>query len=134
VSGRSCIKACAVALLSVLASISNALGWGWEGHRVVAEIAEQYLVIEAARQVRDLLARENSSTLAEVSTWADQIRLQRQETARWHFVNIPIYPHEGTPAGYDLERDCLRSDCVVAKIAQFAGVLGGQEASPSQRL
>jgi len=42
---RRVAKAWAVALSSVLASISNVHGWGTEGHRVVAEIAEQFLEI-----------------------------------------------------------------------------------------
>jgi hypothetical protein len=69
------------------------------GHRVVAELAEQFLELSTARQVRDLLALENVTTLANVSIWADQIRLQRPETAPWHFVDIPIHPPPGTLAG-----------------------------------
>ena len=93
-----------------------ALAWGGEGHRIVAEISEQYLEPETARQVRELLALENATTLAEVSTWADDIRDVRRETARWHYVNIPIHPPAGTPARYDADRDCPRGDCVVAAI------------------
>jgi hypothetical protein len=55
----------------------HALAWGGEGHRIVAEIAEQYLDPETARQVRELLALDNATTLAEVSTWADEIRGRR---------------------------------------------------------
>jgi hypothetical protein len=76
------VKTWAVALLSVLASISNVSGWGLEGHRVVAEIAEFNLEVVTARHVRDLLALENVTTLAHVSMWADQIRLQRPEISR----------------------------------------------------
>jgi hypothetical protein len=46
-------------------------------------IAEQYLESATARQVPDLLAIENATTLAQVSTWADEIRPQRHDTARW---------------------------------------------------
>jgi nuclease S1 len=69
-----------------------ALAWGGEGHRLVAEIAEQYLEPETARQVRELLAPDNTTTLAEVSTWADELRGQWRETAQWHYVTIPIRP------------------------------------------
>jgi hypothetical protein len=134
VSRLSHAKACAVALLLVPASISNAFGWGLEGHGVVAEIAEQFLEVATVRQVRELLALENVTTLAHVSMWADQIRLQRPETAPWHFVNIPIHPASGTLAAYDRERDCPQDNCVVAKIDQFARDLSDQNAPPRQRL
>src|SRR6478672_4894903 len=60
-----------VASIFVTASSVEALAWGYDAHRVVAEIAEQFLEPETARQVRALLAIENVATLAEVSTWAD---------------------------------------------------------------
>jgi hypothetical protein len=100
-SRRTLAKTCAAVLLTVLASISNGHAWGTAGHRVVAELAEQFLEISSARQVRDLLALENVTTLAHVSVWADQIRLQRPETAPWHFVNIPIDSPSGTPAAFE---------------------------------
>jgi hypothetical protein len=124
----------AAALLLLLAYSGPALAWGSEGHRIVAEIAEQYLEPETARQIRELLAIENATTLGQVSTWADEIRPQRRDTARWHFVDIPIDPPAGTPAAYDAGRDCPRGDCVVAAIGRFAGVLGDKTAPPRERL
>jgi hypothetical protein len=88
-------RAITAALLLLLGVRAPALAWGSEGHRVVAEIAEQYLEPATARQIRELLAIENATTLAQVSTWADEIRPQRRETARWHFVDIPIHPPGG---------------------------------------
>jgi hypothetical protein len=102
------MKALAAPLAIVIALTSQAVAWGGEGHRLVAEIAERYLEPETARRVRELLALENATTLAEVSTWADEIRSQWRETAPWHYVNIPIHPSAGTPSGYDAARDCPR--------------------------
>jgi hypothetical protein len=57
------LKMIAIAV-SLLAGFSDqALAWGYEGDRVAAEIAEQYLAPETARQVRALLALENATTL-----------------------------------------------------------------------
>ena len=78
------------ALFVLVVGTSQALAWGSEGHRIVAEIAEQYLEPATAREVRDLLAIENATILAEVSNWAGEIRGQRRNTAPWHFVDIPI--------------------------------------------
>src|SRR5260370_21390068 len=94
------------AFLSLLLSTASAFAWGSEGHRIVAELAEQYLEPGTARQVRELLAIENATTLAQLSTWADEIRRQRRETERCHYVNIPLHPPRRAPAAYDAARDC----------------------------
>jgi nuclease S1 len=70
-----------------------------------------------------LLALENATTLAEVSTWADEVGGQWRETAGWHYINIPIHPPTGTLSGYDAARDCAKGDFVVAKIDEFAAML-----------
>ena len=134
VSSRLLIEAWTVGFLFVLISISNAWAWGRDGHRIIAEISEQYLEPTTAKQVRDLLALENVTTLADISTWADYIRLQRRDTAPWHYVNIPIHPQPGTPAAYNAERDCGHDNCIVAKTSMFEGVLGDKNAPPIQRL
>jgi S1/P1 Nuclease len=69
-----------------------------------------------------------------VSTWADEIRGQWRETARWHYVNIPIHQAAGTPSGYDAARDCPNGDCVVAKIDGFAAVLRDKREPARDRL
>jgi S1/P1 Nuclease len=79
----------------------EAFAWGYSGHRIIAEIAEQFLEPQTVRQVHVLFAFDNVTTLAEVSTWADQIRVQRPETKPWHYVNIPVHAAVGQPSGYD---------------------------------
>jgi len=128
------MKVISTAFLIVLSPPAPALAWGDEGHRIAAEIAERHLNPATVRQVRELLAIENATTLAEVSTWADEIRGQRRETARWHYVNIPIHPPPGAPAAYDAARDCPRGDCVVAAIGRFSAVLRDMSAAPRERL
>jgi hypothetical protein len=125
----------AAAAVAVGVALSGrALAWGDQGHRIVAEIAEQYLEPKAAQQVRELLALENATTLAQVSTWADEIRGQRSETAPWHVVNIPIHPPAGMPRVYDAARDCPHADCIVGAIERFAAVLRDKSAPERDRL
>ena len=113
-----------VVVTFVLAGTTGrAHAWGGEGHRIAAEIAEQYLKAVAAYQVRELLALENAATLAEMATWADEIRGQRRVTARWHYVDIPIHRPAATPIGYDVTGDCPSGECMVAKIDELAAVL-----------
>jgi len=109
--------------------VSHALAWGSEGHRVIAEIAEQYLDPSTRSQVRELLAIENSSSLASVSTWADQIRQQRRASAPWHYVDIQI-----ADKTYDAARDCEANNCLIAKLEEFIVVLGDRNADSARKL
>jgi hypothetical protein len=66
---------------------------------------------EARRFAQDLLGTED---FIASSTWADDVRSQRPETANWHFVNIPY-----SEQNYSAARDCVptaRGDCVVAEL------------------
>jgi S1/P1 Nuclease len=131
---RAIFKILVPLLAALLLLPGRALAWGSEGHHIVADIAEQYLESATAQQVHELLAVENVTTLAAVSTWADDIRTQRPETAPWHYVNIPINPPNGTPPAYDPRRDCEKDDCVVAAIGRFETALRDKAAPPRQRL
>jgi hypothetical protein len=79
------LRRAAVAFALTLVFAINALGWGQEGHQVVAIIAERHLTAKARERVRQILGAEGS--LAAVSTWADEIRPSRQETAPWHYID-----------------------------------------------
>jgi hypothetical protein len=130
-------RAASIAAGTVAAAFAlcgQALAWGDQGHRIVAEIAEHYLEPAAARQVRELLALGNATTLAQVSTWADDIRFQRPETGPWHIVAIPVHLPTGMPRAYDAARDCPHDDCIVAAIERFAVVLRDKAAPPRDRL
>lgn len=67
---------------------SDAGKWGKNGHRVVGDIAEQYLNDEAAAAVSRILGNES---MAIASTWMDEIRSDPayDYTADWHWVTIP---------------------------------------------
>jgi hypothetical protein len=121
------MRAVIFSLILALAGPINALAWGPEGHRIVAEIAEQYLEPAVAGNVRTLLEMQNATHLAEVANWADQIRRERPETAPWHYVDIPIHPApmpgvEGVN-GYLPARDCPREACIVAQIDKLISQL-----------
>jgi len=94
----------------------TALGWGAEGHSIVAEIAQRRLSPAAGAAVAEVLGRGVS--LASVSSWADDMRETRRGTFRWHFVDIPV-----ATAAYDAsihcEADRTRGDCVVAELERL---------------
>ncbi len=74
-------------ILSLFAFGTEAFGWGREGHSLVAQIAQDMLTPGALAQVENLL---NGREMAEVSSWADQVRdtPQYKHTAAWHFADI----------------------------------------------
>lgn len=93
-------------LLTLVAG--QAAAWGGDGHRLIAELAEQQLTPAARQEINRLLALEPGSTLASVSSWADEVKNRR--TARWHFVNLP------DDCTYVHSRDCPGGACVIQAI------------------
>ncbi len=69
-------------------------------------IAAERLTPIAKQNVAWLL---DGQSLADVSSWADSIRSDQQQTYGWHFLNIPP-----DAKGYDRDRDCPRAAGVEA--------------------
>lgn len=65
------------------------ISWGVTGHRTVGKVAEDHLTPKALAGVRDLLG---SQSLADVSTWADEVRGNPayRQTGPWHYINLPL--------------------------------------------
>ncbi len=62
------------------------LAWGQTGHRAVALVAERHLSPEAVRKAEALL---DGQSLAQVSTWADEIRSEPKAygySFPWHYT------------------------------------------------
>jgi len=107
--------------LLLAALVARVEGWGPQGHRLVALVAENHLTPAARKNVQLLLADES---LADVAVWADEYLQGNNQTSFWHYVNIPA-----DARGYDRDRDCPRQpgvsaggrgdawrDCVVDRI------------------
>jgi hypothetical protein len=92
-----------------LSASPPAWAWGPEGHEIIAGIALRELTPSVRSQVARLLG--GAGVMVQDSNWADEIRDQRRDTGRWHFVDIPL-----NAPGYDARRDCPAQDCVVAQI------------------
>jgi hypothetical protein len=106
----------AALLCSFLLSFS-ASAWDDFGHRLVARFVYLKLDPEIRAKVDDLLGG-GVEAFAEASVWPDRIKAQRPETRSWHYVNIPL-----DARGYEHERDCPKSNCIVEKLQQFVEVL-----------
>lgn len=74
-----------------------AFGWGENGHRITAKIAERHLSARAKAEVKAILGSE---PMALASTWADEVRsdpaFKHQDP--FHFVEIPIGEKYGATA------------------------------------
>ena len=111
-------------LLSALAG-STAIGWGPQGHRLVAMVAANHLTPAAHQCVRSLLGNES---LADVAVWADDYVRDHRETAPWHYVNMPVDATQ-----YVAGRDCPRHDCIVDRIRDNQERLANRAASRADR-
>lgn len=114
-----------LALFLCLAPVP-ALAWGAEGHEIVASIALDGLTPRARGQVAALLG--SPTMMIHDSNWADEIREQRPETGRWHYVDIPL-----AAGGYDPRRDCAWDNCVVAQIENDRRFLADPRANRTLR-
>ncbi|MDO6712667.1 S1/P1 nuclease [Aliiglaciecola sp. 2_MG-2023] len=70
---------------------SQAFAWGQTGHRVTANIAEQYLSADAKAKIAAIYP---TKSLAEISTLADEMRSDPSEfwqktSSPWHYVSVP---------------------------------------------
>lgn len=75
-------------VLAAFTLSSTAVFWGQIGHRTVGHIADGMLSKKARKQVKRVLGTE---TLAEVSTWMDDVRSDRDYdyANTWHYCTIP---------------------------------------------
>ena len=113
------LRSVSLALTLWLFSFPPAFAWGFLGHHIIARIAASNLTPKAISAVADLLGGESLSAMIAASTYADEIRPNRRETAPWHYVNIEIDSN-----GYNAARDCPDDACVVAQIEHEESVIG----------
>lgn len=105
-------KALGILLFAWITTLASWAGaWGPTGHEVVAHLAERNLSSRARARLAELLGARES--LASIATWADDIRKERPETKRWHFIDIENDARTRRP---DVARFCPNHDCVVDQI------------------
>jgi hypothetical protein len=117
---------------------SQLFAWGPKGHAIIGDIASSRLTPVTRKNLQLLLGNDS---LASISSWADTVRKDRDESYNWHFVDIPK-----DAAGFSQERDCFRPqdkhkdamtdhhNCVVDRIEMFRKILGDESASKTDRL
>jgi hypothetical protein len=128
-------------MFAILLGCSPAFAWGCKGHQIVALIAENHLNPNTRVIVKEILdAAPIDSTLnrycgesgldafADSSTWADDERSIRPETAPWHYLDIP----RGS-AKSDVATFCAAEGCVTKAIEAQLEILRDPTASAQAR-
>lgn len=108
----------------ILSTSSPGYSWGDEGHKIVVDLAWNYLNESTRQAIHDLIG---DKSLSSYGSWADDYRRDHRDTGPWHYVNISLRSD-----AYLASRDCPH-ECVVSKIHDFTAVLADKSASPDKR-
>jgi hypothetical protein len=73
----------------IIIGIFSSINWGSTGHRVIAEVASNYLTDNARLEINKIL---NGETLVNASTHADDIKSDSRydKYYNWHFINMEL--------------------------------------------
>jgi hypothetical protein len=128
--------------LSVLFA-SPAFPWGCEGHRTAALIALEQLTPHARSFAESLLQGQSSDPtlhrfcgasgldpFADMSTWADDIRDKRKNTAPWHFIDIPL----GSTREHMYEECPASTGCITSVIRGQLDLLRSESAGSNEKV
>jgi hypothetical protein len=89
--------------------------WGPLGHRIIARIAEREAGSKALSRLNFYLGKDVA--IEDAALWANDVQIERPETARWHFIHIPPSAME-----LDLDQQCPDGQCITAKVREFEGI------------
>jgi hypothetical protein len=147
-SGRAKFNVFLAFLTAAIFFCTPSSGWAWgcEGHQVVALIAERNLTPHALAMVKQILSEgpidpslsryckdagtgPMADAMADASTWADDIRSARPETAPWHYIDIPL----GT-SHREIAKYCSPPEsCVTQAITDQIAILRSPNIDPQKR-
>ncbi|KAH9796782.1 Endonuclease 4 [Citrus sinensis] len=105
--------------LILLQLVNGVLGWGKEGHFAICKIAEGYLTEDALAAVKELLPDSAEGDLANVCSWADEVRFHMRWSSPLHYVDTPDFM-----CNYKYCRDChdsvgRKNRCVTGAIYNY---------------
>jgi S1/P1 Nuclease len=130
------IRSVLVAFLAMafLLTTPTASAWGPAGHRIVAELAQRQLTPAARAALERLLKPDNERSLADVATWADDLRNDPGQKGLWkassplHYINF-----RGKTCAYVPRRDCPDGRCVIGALDKYVAILGDRRRPDAER-
>ncbi|CAK7245349.1 MAG: hypothetical protein STHCBS139747_006929 [Sporothrix thermara] len=112
-----------VPLLTGAAVLPSVAAWGGFGHITIAYVASNFVSDQTAAHFQTLLRNQSSDYLANVATWADNIRYTKwgHFTGPFHFIDAKDDP----PSSCDviMERDCKSEGCVISALQNYTSRL-----------
>jgi len=140
-----CMRLGIAIAIMICASVQVLFGWGAEGHRAVAALAQELITAETRNKVQALLSQSGERDLASASTWADDIRPHARsdrprpqdadafngrfpDNANWHYVNLPL----GTSSFAEAARFITGKSDVVDAIERCIAVLETSEPAANE--
>ncbi len=112
----------------LLASVA-AHAWGYDGHRIAADVASGLLTQQARIRVGELLM---GGSLADVASYMDDerrsLKHQIPGSDKWHYDNIPVCG-KATAAAV-----CHNGDCATARIDQLSKLLADRKTDQATRV
>jgi len=117
-------------LCSLFVTAIALISWGVTGHRTIGRIAANHLSPQASAAVRELLGSE---TLAEASTWPDEVRSQPEykHTGPWHYINLPLGLSE---AEFEKTVKGMTQENVYSALLQQEQALGSTATTKQQKI
>lgn len=104
--------------------VSPVRAWSWEGHKIVAQIAERHLSHRARDEIDRLLTLQGRRSMTEIASWADSVRELAFLKLPNHTVRLPL-----DESLYDEKRDCRARRCLIAGIEDTIDTLKNKESS-----
>lgn len=98
-------------------------GYGSEGHKLVALIADKHITSQTRAAVAELLGEQS---MADVSSWADQYRASHRNTSGWHYVDYEISDGK-------LLEGSAKGGTVIDVITSQSAILANPDATPADR-
>ncbi|MFC4764029.1 S1/P1 nuclease [Dyella koreensis] len=122
-------------LLATLVLAPSAHAWGRQGHAIIAELAQRHLSPSAEAEIERLLAPDHTKSLADIASWADELRNDPAQQALWdktrglHYINFRSETCDYTPP-----RDCPDGLCIVGGLDHYVQVLEDRSQPDEARL
>ena len=99
--------------------------WGAIGHKIVASVAESYLMPNANNKISNILRNFSINegkqylSIVDIATYADDIRFQQSWSSPFHFINI------NSPfTKYDEASQCMPPNyCIVKALNNYTSIL-----------
>lgn len=130
--------ACTVLLVAIASATglatTDAVAWGPDGHRIVAEVAQRRMSERARTEALRLLALDGETSLADISNWADAIRDQPSHAALAGLTRPMHYMRfADASCRFEPATTCVDGACIIGGIERYTAVLADRSRSDVDR-